>query len=116
LAHVRVDLKDSSTKNINLDRVINALDSSNVEIDAWRSSPPRNHRQFTSRRSASEKRQKRIFGFLPNVTKVKKLKALWYEFEARSKVTMLLLRKYWNSSTSQLIPNVATKGGTWVER
>lgn len=81
LAMYALILKDSSDKEINIERVIKMLLIHDiVEIDAG-DHPIHETVDNTAQEEAEQKAGDRLFGLLPT-SQGEELKALWYEFEA----------------------------------
>ena len=112
LAMYALILKDSSDKEINIDRVIKMLLIHDVvEIDAG-DHPIHETTDNTAQEEAEQQAADRIFGLLPRL-QGEELKALWYEFEAAESNDAVFAKSL--DRLQPLIHNVATNGGTWVE-
>lgn len=112
LAMYALILKDSSEKEINIERVIKMLLIHDiVEIDAG-DHPLHETIDSSHQEEAERKAAERIFSLLPD-QQGNELKALWYEFEAAESNDAVFAKSL--DRLQPLIHNVATNGGTWVE-
>ncbi|MBU1297150.1 MAG: HD domain-containing protein [Gammaproteobacteria bacterium] len=112
LAMYALILKDSSDKEINIERVIKMLLIHDiVEIDAG-DHPIHETVDNTAQEEAEQKAGDRLFGLLPT-SQGEELKALWYEFEAAETNDAVFAKSL--DRLQPLIHNVATNGGTWIE-
>ncbi|MCW4631075.1 MULTISPECIES: HD domain-containing protein [Marinomonas] len=112
LAMYALILKDSSDKEINIERVIKMLLIHDiVEIDAG-DHPIHETVDNTAQDEAEQKAADRLFGLLPT-SQGEELKALWYEFEAAETNDAIFAKSL--DRLQPLIHNVATNGGTWIE-
>lgn len=112
LAMYALILKDSSDKEINIDRVIKMLLIHDiVEIDAG-DHPIHETTDNTAQEEAEQQAADRIFGLLPRL-QGEELKALWYEFEAAESNDAVFAKSL--DRLQPLVHNVATNGGTWIE-
>lgn len=112
LAMYALILKDSSEKEINIERVIKMLLIHDiVEIDAG-DHPLHETIDNSLQEEAERKAAERIFSLLPD-QQGNELKALWYEFEAAESNDAVFAKSL--DRLQPLIHNVATNGGTWIE-
>ncbi|WP_339718392.1 HD domain-containing protein [Marinomonas primoryensis] len=112
LAMYALILKDSSEKEINIERVIKMLLIHDiVEIDAG-DHPLHETIDNSLQEEAERKAAERIFSLLPD-QQGNELKALWYEFEAAESNDAVFAKSL--DRLQPLIHNVAANGGTWVE-
>ncbi len=112
LAMYALILKDSSEKEINIERVIKMLLIHDiVEIDAG-DHPLHETIDNSLQEEAEQKAAERIFSLLPD-RQGNELKALWYEFEAAESNDAVFAKSL--DRLQPLIHNVATNGGTWIE-
>ncbi|AWX99617.1 hydrolase [Marinomonas primoryensis] len=112
LAMYALILKDSSEKEINIERVIKMLLIHDiVEIDAG-DHPLHETIDSSHQEEAERKAAERIFSLLPG-QQGNELKALWFEFEAAESNDAAFAKSL--DRLQPLIHNVATNGGTWVE-
>jgi putative hydrolase of HD superfamily len=112
LAMYALILKDSSEKEINIERVIKMLLIHDiVEIDAG-DHPLHETIDSSHQEEAERKAAERIFSLLPD-QQGNELKALWFEFEAAESNDAAFAKSL--DRLQPLIHNVATNGGTWVE-
>ncbi|SHF76257.1 putative hydrolases of HD superfamily [Marinomonas polaris DSM 16579] len=112
LAMYALILKDSSDKEINIERVIKMLLIHDiVEIDAG-DHPIHETVDNKTQEEAEQKAADRLFGLLPT-SQGEELKALWYEFEAAETNDAVFAKSL--DRLQPLIHNVATNGGSWIE-